>query len=151
MPTLFEISVVVAAVGAGLVAGVCLAFASFVMRALDRLGPAPAIRAMQAINATILRSSVMGVWFGTVAVGVLAAVLAEERGLASASAALYAVGAVLITGGRNVPLNEELDRVDPGEPGSSEAWRRYRVSWGRWNALRTVACTLASVGFVLAL
>lgn len=150
----YEISVLAAGLGSGLVAGLCFAFGSFLMRAFDALGAPQAIRAMQAINAGILRSSAMGVWFGTVVVGVVAAFLAglpEERALAIAAAALYAVGAILITGRGNVPLNEELDRVDPDAPGAEETWRRYRVLWGRWNAVRTAVCALASAGFALAL
>lgn len=146
-----EISVLGAAIGSGLVAGLCFAFGSFIMRSFDRLGPSNAIRAMQAINATILRSSAMGVWFGTAVAGVVAAVLAEDRALAVAAAVLYGVGAILITGRGNVPLNEELDRVDPDALGAEEAWRRYRALWGRWNALRTLVCVLASAGFALAL
>lgn len=146
-----EVLALAAAVGAGLVAGPCFAFASFLMRSLDRLGAPRAIRAMQAINATILRSSAMLVWFGTAVVGVAAAVLAEERAPAALAAALYAVGAILITGRGNVPLNEELERVDPDAPGAEEAWRRYRLRWGRWNSLRTLVCALASAGFALAL
>jgi len=146
-----EISVLTATVGSGLVAGLCFAFASFIMRAFDLLGAPQAIRAMQAINTRILRSSAMGAWFGTAVVGVVAAVLAEDRTLAIAAAALYGVGAILITGRCNVPLNEELDRVDPDAPGAEEALWRYRVLWGRWNALRTVVCALASAGFALAL
>jgi uncharacterized membrane protein len=153
METAIQLSLLTAAVGSGLIAGLCFAFASFLMRAFDRLAAPQAIRAMQAINATILRSSAMGVWFGTAIVGVVAAVLAgtEDRTFAIAAAALYGVGAILITGRGNVPLNDELERVDPDGPGAEEAWRRYRVLWGRWNALRTTVCALASAGFALAL
>ena len=152
MPSLFELSALAATLGSGLVAGLCLAFASFIMRAFDRLGAPQAIRAMQAINASILRSSAMVVWFGTAVLGVVTAVLAgpHDRTPAIAAAALYVVGALLITGRGNVPLNEELDRVDADAPGAEEAWRRYRVSWGRWNAARTVICVFASAGFGLA-
>lgn len=156
MPSLYEVVALAALVGAGLVAGLCFAFAAFLMRAFDGLGAPQAIRVMQAINAAILRSSAMAVWFGTAVAGVGVAVLAglgDDRPLAVAvaAAALYGFGALLITGRGNVPLNEELDRVDPDAPGAEEAWRRYRVRWGRWNALRTVVCALASAGFGLAL
>ena len=66
-----------------------------------------------------------------------------------ASEAMYAAGALLITGRCNVPLNVELDRVDPDAPGAREVWQRYRTSWGRWNALRTFVCMLAAAGFIL--
>ncbi len=143
-----------AAVGSGLVAGLCFAFASFLMRSFDDLGPAQAIRTMQALNTRILRSSAMGVWFGTAAVAVAAVAMSEDRPLALAAAALYGAGAIVITGQGNVPLNEELDRVDAdalSTEAAGETWRRYRVLWGRWNALRTAFCALASAGFALAL
>ena len=150
MPTLAEILMLGAAVGSGLVAGLCFAFASFIMRSFDRLGAPQAIRAMQAINAGIQRSTAMVVWFGTAVVAMAAVVLAEERAIAITAGVLYAVGAILITGRGNVPLNEELDGVDPDAPGAEKAWSRYRLLWGRWNAVRTAACTLASAGFALA-
>ena len=106
---------------------------------------------MQAINVKILRSIAMGVWFGTAVIGVGAVMLAEDRMLASAATALYCVGAIAITGRGNVPLNDELDRVDPDAPGAKETWQRYRVLWARWNAVRTAVCALASAGFALAL
>ena len=52
-----EISMLTATVGSGLTAGLCFAFSAFVMKAFDRLGAPQAIRAMQSINTTILRSS----------------------------------------------------------------------------------------------
>jgi uncharacterized membrane protein len=116
MPTIFELSALAAALGSGLVAGVCFAFAAFVLRALDRLGPAPAIRAMQAINATILRSGAMGVWFGTAAIGLLAAALAEEPGLTAASAVLYGIGAVVITRGGQCPAQRGAGSSRPRGP-----------------------------------
>ena len=146
-----QFTLLVATVGAGLVAGLCYTFASFLMSALDRLGAPDAIRAMQAINARILRSGAMLVWFGTALVGALAAALAEHTAVAVTAAALYVVGAIVVTGRGNVPLNEQLDRVDPDGPDAEQAWRRYRRLWGRWNTLRTAACVLATGGFAAAL
>ena len=143
----YEISALVAAVGSGLIAGLCFAFASFLMRSFDQLGAPQAIRAMQAVNATILRSSAMGAWFGTGVVGVLAAVLAKDRALVATAAGLYLVGAILVTGLGNVPLNDELAKVDPDAENAAGAWRRYRVLWGRWNAFRTLLMALSCAGF----
>ncbi len=140
----------VAALGSGLVAGLCFSFASFLLSAFDGLGAPHAIRTMQAINASILRSSAMAVWFGTALVGVAAAVLAEEHALPAAAAGLYVLGAILVTGRANVPLNEALDRVDPNATDAADEWRRYRVRWARWNAVRTGLCALGSLGFALA-
>lgn len=151
MPSLADLALLAAMVGSGLVAGLCFAFASFLMRSFDRLGAAQAIRTMQSLNAEILRSTAMAVWFGTAVVGVVAGCLAEPRALALGAAGLYVVGAVLITGLRNVPLNEALDHVDPDGVEAEDAWRTYRIRWGRWNALRTVICALACAGFAVAL
>ncbi len=151
MLSLYEVSVLSATVGSGLVAGLCFAFATFIMQALDRLGAPHAIRAMQAINAKVLRSSAIAVWFATLPVGGVAIALAEDRTLVVVATALYALGAVVITGRGNVPLNEQLDRVAPDAPGAEEAWSDYRVRWGRWNVLRTAVCVLAPAGYALAL
>ena len=143
------IAMLVATVGAGLTAGLCFSFATFIMTALDRLGPPAAIRAMQSINAVILKSLAMVVWFGTAIVGVTAAVLDGGSALSIAAAALYAVGAILITGRGNVPLNEWLDGIDSESPEAAAAWRRYHGRWQRWNAIRTVVLVLATAGFAL--
>ncbi len=151
MPSLHDLCLLGASLGAGLIAGLCFAFASFILPAFDRLGAAGAIRAMQSVNAKILRSSAMAAWFGTMLLGVLGSVLGDGRPLDLAATALYGLGAFLITGRGNVPLNEELDRVDPDGPNSVEAWQHYRLWWGRWNYLRTVACASASACFAWAL
>ena len=146
----FELTALAASLGAGLAAGLCLTFGSFVLRALESLGAPAAIRAMQAINREILRSLAIAIWFATVLVGGIATALAEERGLVLASTLVYAVGGILITGRGNVPLNEALDRVDPDGPEADAAWTRYRTLWSRWNAVRTVAMVVAAAGFALA-
>ena len=151
MPSAVQLTVLAAVVGSGLTAGLCFTFASFAMTAFDRLGAPQAIRAMQSINAAILKSTAMAVWFGTAVLGVLAAVLTRGHPCAVAAAVLYAIGAVLITGRGNVPLNEALDRVDPASADAEHAWHSYRRRWNRWNAWRTLAITLATAGFALAL
>ena len=150
MPSAYELATLVAAVGSGLIAGLCFTFWSFLMRSFDDLGTPAAIRAMQALNARILRSTTMPIWIGTLFVGVAAVLLAEDRLVVAVATVLYGVGALAVTRGGNIPLNEALDRIDPDAPGADQEWRRYRAQWGRWNALRTVACALACAGFALA-
>lgn len=144
-----EIALLLSVAGCGLIAGVCFAFSSFLMRSFDRLGAPAAIRVMQSLNAVILRSLTMAVWFGTLVVGIVAAVLTGGAPTAVGASVLYGIGAVLITGFGNVPLNEALDTVDPDAPGADEAWARYRRAWGRWNTLRTVLFVVAACGFAL--
>lgn len=146
-----DLCVVAAAVGSGMVAGLCFAFGSFILPSFDQLGAPRAIRAMQAINVAILRSSAMVVWFGTLFAGLVSIVLAEDRWPVILATLLYALGAVAITGRRNVPLNDRLARADPGGEDAEEAWGHYSLQWRRWNALRTAACACASVAFTLGL
>ena len=146
-----EVTLIVAAVGAGLVGGLCFAFATFIMDALNALEAPEAIRAMQAINTHILRSSAMVVWFGTAIVGALAVALASDRTVVFPAALLYVLAALAITGRGNVPLNQQLDRVDPTAPDAAGAWEHYRTQWNRWNAIRTILCILACAGFAAAL
>ena len=55
----------IAAISAGLMAGVYFAFSSFIMRSLDRLDAADAADAMNVINEVILRSCFMPLFFGS--------------------------------------------------------------------------------------
>ena len=69
MSVVSESVLLVAAVGSGLVGGLCFAFSSFLLRSFDDLGAPAAIRVMQSLNTRILRSSAMVLWIGTVALG----------------------------------------------------------------------------------
>ncbi|NEM05079.1 DUF1772 domain-containing protein [Geodermatophilus normandii] len=118
------------------------------MRALGALPAATGAAAMQAVNVTALRPPLMTALFGTAALclAAAAAVLAGGGPVAPvlAGAAAYLAGAVLVTAGANVPLNEELRRSVPGTPEGDAVWARYLRVWTRWNTLRAVACTGAA-------
>jgi uncharacterized membrane protein len=140
--------VLAAALGSAVVAGVFATFSGFVMRALEALPPATGAAAMQAVNVTALRPPLMTALFGTAAlcVAAAAAVLAGGGPVAPvlAGAAAYLAGAVLVTAGANVPLNDELRRSVPGTPEGDAVWARYLRVWTRWNTVRAVACTGAA-------
>ena len=59
-------------------------------------------------------------------------------------AAAYLAGAVLVTAGANVPLNEELRRSVPGTPEGDVVWARHLRVWTRWNTVRGAACAGAA-------
>lgn len=146
-----------AALGSGLVAGVFYAFSTFVMRALARLAPAQGIAAMQSINVVVLNPWFLGAFLGTAALCVVALASALYRwggdGTAwlLAGGVLYLAGSFAVTIRGNVPMNEALARVQPGEATGAEFWRRYVAAWTRWNHVRTAASLLASLSFILAL
>jgi uncharacterized membrane protein len=139
----------VTALGCGLVAGVFFAFSSFVMPALDRLPDGRAVEAMQSINKLAVTPVFMTAVFGTaLACAVLGVwgVLSWERPAARwvvAGAALYLLGAVLVTGAGNVPLNDALARADQ--------WPGYVRDWTLLNHVRTVTSLAAAALLTVAL
>jgi len=68
--------------------------------------------------------------------------------LLTASGIVYLVGVLVVTGTRNVPMNEQLDR-HPGT--AAEARRGFERPWVRWNAVRTLSGVVATVLAVSAL
>jgi len=139
----------IAALGAGLMAGVYFAFSTFIMRSLDRLGAERAADAMNAINEVILKSWFMTLFFGTT---LLYAVLAGYAAFATdlggrwwlfSAGIIYVVGMFLCTAVFNVPLNNRLAASAENDSLKAETWRHYFVDWTRWNHLRAV-CSLIS-------
>jgi len=147
----------VAALGAGVMAGIFFAFSVFMMTALGRLPPPAGIAAMQSINAAILNPLFFVVFFGTAVLCLLAAVAAivewplPEAFYLIAGSVLYLVGALLVTMQRNVPLNLALDRSNPESAEGALLWLRYLRVWTAWNHVRTVASLAAMAAFILAL
>jgi uncharacterized membrane protein len=146
-----------AALGCGLVAGVFFAFSAFVMRALTRLPPEAGIAAMQSINVVVLGSWFMVAFLGTAAVCTAALVVAvlrwREPGAVQllAGAVLYLGGSLLVTIRFNVPRNEALAAVSPGDPEAARLWAGYLAGWTAWNHVRTVAALGAAASFGMAL
>ena len=144
------------ALGSGLMAGLFFIFSNTVMRALGRQ-PAPSgAETMQAVNGVILNPLFLVVFMGTALLGALAAALWLVQGgdgaaVATAGAALYLAGVIGVTFARNVPMNDELDAVDPRSDGIAAAWSAFLGRWTAWNHVRTVASTGALACFVLAL
>jgi uncharacterized membrane protein len=145
-----------AVLGTGLVAGVFLAFSSFVMAALARLPSGNGISAMQAINITVINPLFMVVLFGT---AVLCAALVyldlrgglnEQNMSVIAGAALYLVGCIVVTMGFNVPLNDALAGLDPNSAEASTQWSGYLKNWTFWNHVRCIASLAACAAFVRA-
>lgn len=147
----------IAILGTGLIAGVFLAFSSFIMSAFGRLSPANGISAMQMINVTVINPLFMSVLFGTAAI-CLGLVFASFRtGLGAsnqlllAGATLYLLGAIGVTMVFNVPLNDGLATVDATNPNSITVWTNYLQSWTFWNSVRGLAACAACAMFVRAI
>lgn len=146
-----------AALGCGLIAGVFFAFSAFVMKALAHLRPGEGIAAMQSINVVILSSWFTAAFFGTAAACVLVLIASivrwPEPGAAYlfVGSALYLLGNILVTMVCNVPRNEALASVAPGDPDGASRWDDYVASWTKWNHVRTATALAAAASFSIAL
>ena len=145
--SMMTMSLTIAAIGAGLMAGVYFAFSGFIMRAFDQLGTAKATEAMNAINEVILHSWFMILFFGTTPLYAMLSVYAvfdtslEGRWLLFATGLIYVSGMFLCTVFFNVPLNNRLAESSNDESTKPDIWTLYFKQWTRWNHLRSV-CSL---------
>ena len=143
-----------AAIASAAAAGMMYVFSTFVMRGLDRTGPATAITAMRAINADANGNApFLLAYFGAallaVAVGVVAVIQFRQPGSGwlLAGAILGVLGA-LLTIAFNVPLNDHLDTVDPATRAVADTareWQAYLSTWRAWNHARTATAIVAPV------
>jgi uncharacterized membrane protein len=151
-----RILTVIAAVGAGVSAGVFFAFSTFVMKALGRLPAAEGISAMHAINKAAPTPLFMLALFGTGVVSIVLSAVAlrhlDQRWAVYllTGTALYLVCLVL-TMVYHVPRNDALALVDPAGPGAARAWAHYLSPWTAWNHVRTVTALAGSTAFIIAI
>lgn len=139
---------VASTVTTGLVAGLFFAFTCAVMPGLRRAEDAVFVATMTAINAAI-QNIVFAVAFGGALLFTAGALVA---GVASGSPTvpwvmaglgLY-VATLVVTGVRNVPLNNQLDaHAARPDVTAAEARSAFETPWTRWNTLRTVLSTAA--------
>jgi uncharacterized membrane protein len=153
----WEIITVSAAVGCGAVGGVFYAFSALVMSGLSRLPGTAGLEAMKSINITAVRPPLMIALFGSAVLCVALAVRAimtwgDRRAvLLLAGAALYLVGAIVLTAAYNVPLNNHLAGVSAHAQDAVAQWHSYARSWTIANHVRAAASLAATACFILAL
>lgn len=138
---------------AGLIAGFFYAYACSVMIGFAVLDPRTALRAMQAINATVRNIYFAPAFFGpplmlAITTGLAAWVGARRAALWFGAAGLvYLLGGLLLTMRVNVPMNEALAvTVIPDDPAEAlRLWASYADPWRFWNGVRTAASTVALI------
>lgn len=130
------------------------------MWGLDAADPRIAIKAMQAMNASVRNGVFAPAFFGTPLVLVLTAIVLwrhnhrKSAPLFCASALIYICGGLVLTLVVNVPMNEALASVTvPSDLETArQIWLDYSPDWQLWNQLRTVASgmsfTVATLGVV---
>ncbi len=150
-----ELLVLFALVGSALMAGTFFIFSTTVMQSLAKLAPAEGIRAMQSINRVIINPWFLGPFMGTallsLGIGILAFIGWETIGSHwfLSAACLYMFGTFFYTVVQNVPLNDQLEAVDPEQ--AEEFWQSYLHRWTRYNHHRTIASILAVVLYAIGL
>ncbi len=143
-------------IACGLVSGVFLAFSDFVMKSLALANPEGGIEAMQIINRKVYGSVFLSLFMGMAPISLLIAGYAYFRlsgpvqSWIIAGAALYLVGAFLVTMVFNVPMNQRLDAMDSSAPETVAYWVKYARHWTFWNHVRTLACAGATLCFLVA-
>jgi uncharacterized membrane protein len=147
----------VAILGTGMVAGVFLAFSSFVMEGLSRLPVVQGMAAMQQINITVINPLFMGVLFGTALLCAALVFAAWHIGFMPANqlmllgALMYLLGAIGITMVFNVPLNDGLAAANEQSSESAALWVGYVKNWTFWNSARGIAALVSCALFVRSL
>jgi len=146
---------------AGAIFGFFFAWVCSTMWGLDATDPRIAIKAMQAMNASVRNPVFAVAFFGTpVFLGLTAsaAFVAGARRVAllfGAAAILYLGGGMILTMAVNVPMNNALAAVAvPAERAAAQTiWSAYSPEWQVWNIVRTIVCavvlTLVGWAFLL--
>jgi uncharacterized membrane protein len=157
MERIAQIVTLLAALGAGVMAGLFFIFSNTIMAAFGKLSPANGIAAMNSINATILNGTFLTVFMGTGLLCILLVVgwffgwMPSRATLALAGSLIYLVGIIGVTMVFNVPMNDALAAVQPDSSEGAALWQDYLSRWTMWNHVRTVAGIGASALFILAL
>jgi len=154
--TLLLVVVMLAAFLCSLVAGFLFAFAAVVMPGIARLDDRDFIRAFQVIDRVIQNNQPLFVlvWAGSVLALLAAAVLSvwelrsANRLLVIAAALVYFLGAQLPTVRINIPLNNELQRLElskMNEAAQKRSRADFETRWNQWNIIRTACSCVASI------
>ena len=160
--TIFHAVLVLATFLCSLVAGFLFAFAAVVMPGIRSLDDGGFIRAFQAIDRVIQDNQplFLFVWIGSVLALIAAAVLGiwalsgSDRLLIIGDALVYLLCVQLPTATINIPLNNEIQKLDPdsmNETTRKRARDAFEPRWNRWNAIRAACASLVSIGLMLLL
>lgn len=157
-----EISLVLATVLGSLVAGFLFAFAVVVMPGIGKLPDREFLRAFREVDGVIQRGQPLFglVWLGAALTLALGIVLGTggteglERLLLLLAGGAHFLGVQLPTVAVNIPLNNELQRLELEEMAEAErhAFRdRFERRWNRWNVIRTAFAVLGAGALAMVL
>jgi uncharacterized membrane protein len=159
---IFDAALLIATFLCSLVAGFLFAFAAVVMPGIGSMDDGGFIRAFQVIDRVIQKNQPLFtvVWAGSVgALGVATAlgvqnVTGTDRLILIGAALIYVLGVQLPTVTINVPLNNQLQKIDSvtmTTASQSNVRDAFERRWNRWNVLRTACASLTSLALMLLL
>jgi uncharacterized membrane protein len=151
---------VISIIFAGAIFGFFYAWVCSTMWGLDQADPRVAIKAMQAMNASVRNAVFFPAFFLTpVVLGLTAAAMLLNGSKIpafcyAAAGVLYLSLGLVLTLSANVPMNEALAAsAVPDDIGAArQIWQDYSGKWQFWNQVRTIASgiALALAGYGLA-
>jgi uncharacterized membrane protein len=145
-------------VSTGLISGLLYGWSVSVIPGTRRIPDEAYVTTMQDINRAIINPLFVIPFMGIPVVLGLASLLLFRAGdarrgwLLAGATATYVVGVLGVTVGRNIPLNDALDRFDlraAGEAALAERRSSYEEPWNAWHHVRTLAA-VASFGLAAA-
>jgi uncharacterized membrane protein len=154
--TVLDVVLMLATLLCSLVAGFLFAFAVVVMPGLRRLDDGAFIRAFQVIDRVIQNNQPLFllVWVGSLLSLITAAVMGQwqlggtDRAIVIVASVVSVLGVHGPTFGINVPLNNQLQRLDTAslnETAHKRARDEFEFRWNRWNAFRTACATVVTM------
>jgi uncharacterized membrane protein len=154
--TYYSLLLLLAAFLCCLVAGFLFAFAIVVMPGIGRLDDRDFLRPFQVIDRVIQNNqpAFLFMWVGSVLALVAAAVLGiwtlsgANRLLVLAATLVYVLGVQVPTVTINIPLNNQLQRLEAAkmdDMARGRARSAFEPRWNRWNEIRTAFSILTSL------
>lgn len=142
--TLTTASATVTIITVALMAGVFFAFTTAIIPGLNAINPAHAASAMNSINKKIQNPAFLFAFMiapvAAATTGIL--LLTDGRKLPGllflATAVLYFLGAIMVTGAINLPMNDALAK-------GTTSWADFVPRWTLWTNIRGISSTLALV------
>ena len=162
MTTLFQVALLLATILCSLVAGFLFAFAAVVMPGIRSLDDGGFIRSFQAIDRVIQNNQPLFilVWVGSVPAIIAAAVLGlltldgVDRLIVVGAALSYVLCVQAPTVVVNIPLNNELQRLDVAtmnDAARRDARTKFEARWNTWNAIRAACASVVGITLMLLL
>ncbi|GEK81372.1 anthrone oxygenase family protein [Agrococcus baldri] len=148
---------VLAAVAAGVTAGVFFLYSNAIMPGLRRVDDRTFVGAFQAIDRAIVNPLfLVGGFFGTLLLSIAAALLHLGDGDVlwwAVAAAVLQAAVIVITGAVNVPRNDALKAAGPPDGIDASAARAAfdERRWVRWNHVRVLLSVAVVVCLAIAL